>query len=131
MWQHILWVGLFVGVVSIGTQAWSYTRGDAYWQTMVFTVLTISQLFHSLAVRSERESLFSIGLGSNPAMLGAVLLTVALQLAVIYIPVLQPVFHTQALPLADLLLCFVLASMVLVAVEIEKWLIRRGRLYTS
>jgi Ca2+-transporting ATPase len=131
MWQHILWVGLFVGVVSIGTQAWSYTRGDAYWQTMVFTVLTISQLFHSLAVRSERESLFSIGLGSNPAMLGAVLLTVALQLAVIYVPVLQPVFHTQALPLADLLLCFVLASMVLVAVEIEKWLIRRGRLYRN
>jgi len=131
MWQHILWVGLFVGVVSIGTQAWSYTRGDAYWQTMVFTVLTISQLFHSLAVRSERASLFSIGLCSNPAMLAAVLLTMALQLAVIYVPVLQPVFHTRALPLADLLLCVALASMVLVAVEIEKWLIRGGRLYTS
>ncbi|MGB5427447.1 MAG: cation-translocating P-type ATPase [Gammaproteobacteria bacterium] len=131
MWQHILWVGLFVGVVSIGTQAWSYTRGDAYWQTMVFTVLTISQLFHSLAVRSERESLFKIGLGSNPAMLAAVLLTVALQLAVIYVPVLQTVFHTRALPLADLLLCVAIASMVLVAVEIEKWLMRRGRLYTS
>ncbi|MGB5178171.1 MAG: cation-translocating P-type ATPase [Gammaproteobacteria bacterium] len=131
MWQHMLWVGLFIGVISIGTQAWSYTRGDAHWQTMVFTVLTISQLFHSLAIRSERESLFSIGLSSNPAMLGAVLLTMALQLAVIYVPVLNPVFHTQALPLADLLLCVALSSMVLVAVEIEKFMIRRGRLYRS
>ena len=131
MWQHMLWVGLFIGVIAIGTQAWAYNRGVAYWQTMVFTVLTISQLFHSLAIRSERASLFSIGLLSNPAMLGAVLLTLALQLAVIYVPVLNPVFHTQALPLADLVLCVVLASLVLFAVEIEKWFMRRNWLYSS
>jgi Ca2+-transporting ATPase len=131
MWQHMLWVGLYIGVVSIGTQAWSYTQGVAHWQTMVFTVLTVSQLFHSLAVRSERESLFTIGLGSNPAMLGAVLLTVALQLAVIYVPALNTVFHTQALPLADLVFCFALSSLVLVVVEIEKWMVRRGALYNA
>ena len=129
MWQHILWVGLFVGALSIATQAWAWTRGLEYWQTMVFTVLTVSQLFHSLAVRSERESLFSIGLGSNPAMLGAVLLTLALQLMVIYVPAFNPIFHTQPLPLAELLICLALSSLVLVAVEIEKWLVRRGRLY--
>ncbi|MCG6899587.1 MAG: cation-translocating P-type ATPase [Gammaproteobacteria bacterium] len=129
MWQHMLWVGLLIGVVSIGAQAWSYTRGVEYWQTMVFTVLTVSQLFHSLAIRSERASLFSIGLRSNPAMLGAVLLTMALQLAVIYIPALNPIFHTQALPLADLVFCLVLSSTVLFAVEIEKWMVRRGVLY--
>ena len=84
MWQHILWVGLFVGALSIGTQAWAYGRDIEYWQTMVFTVLTVSQLFHSLAVRSERESLFTIGVSSNPAMLGAVLLTLALELAIIH-----------------------------------------------
>ena len=129
MWQHILWVGLFVGALSIGTQAWAWTRGVEYWQTMVFTVLTVSQLFHSLAVRSERESLFSIGLTSNPAMLGAVVLTLALQLMVIYVPAFNPLFHTQPLPLPELLACLALSSLVLVAVEIEKWLMRRGRLY--
>jgi len=129
MWQHILWVGLFVGALSIGTQAWAWGRGAEYWQTMVFTVLTVSQLFHSMAVRSERESLFSIGLTSNPAMLGAVLLTLALQLMVIYVPLFHPVFHTQPLPLPELLACLALSSLVLVAVEIEKWLVRRGRLY--
>ena len=65
MWQHIIWVGLFVGGVSIASQAWAISREAAYWQTVVFTVLTVSQLFHSLAVRSERESLFSTGLLSN------------------------------------------------------------------
>jgi Ca2+-transporting ATPase len=129
MWQHVLWVGLFVGLLSLGTEAWAYGRGLPYWQTMVFTVLTVSQIAHSLAVRSERESLLRLGLWSNPAMLGAVLLTLGLQLAVIYVPALQPIFHTQPLPGADLALCLGLSVLVLVAVEIEKWAVRRGWLY--
>ncbi len=131
MWQHIIWVGLFVGGISIASQAWAISRGLEYWQTVVFTVLTVSQLFHSLAVRSERESLFSIGLFSNLPMLGAVSLTLILQLAVIYLPALNSLFHTQPLPLLDLAACLGLSSLVLVAVEIEKWLIRRGVIYTS
>jgi len=131
MWRHILWVGLFVGALSIGAQVWAYGRGAEYWQTVVFTVLTVSQLFHSLAVRSESASLFSIGLTSNPAMLGAVTLTLGLQLAVIYMPELNLIFHTQPLPLADLLACLGLSSLVLVAVELEKWLVRAGRLYAA
>jgi Ca2+-transporting ATPase len=131
MWQHILWVGLFVGAISIISQAWALGRGVEYWQTVVFSVLTISQLFHSMAVRAERASLLRIGVTTNPAMLGAVLLTVALQLAVIYLPALQPIFHTRALPLPDLLVVLALSSLVLVAVEIEKWLVRRGWIYQS
>jgi len=129
MWQHIVWFGLFAGGISIASQAWAIARGVEYWQTVVFTVLTISQLFHSLAVRSERESLFTIGITSNPYMLGAVSLTVALQLMVIYVPALNAVFKTQPLPLYDLAVCFALSSLSLVAVEIEKALVRRGRLY--
>ena len=98
---------------------------------MVFTVLTLSQLFHSLAVRSERASLLSIGLFSNLPMLGALLLTVALQLMVIYVPAFNPIFKTQPLPLFDLAVCFALSSLSLVAVEIEKWLMRRGVLYSN
>jgi Ca2+-transporting ATPase len=131
MWQHVVWVGLFVGGLSIASQAWAISRGVEYWQTVVFTVLTLSQLFHSLAVRSERASLFSIGLFSNLPMLGAVLLTVGLQLAVIYSPVLNPIFKTQPLPLFDLAVCFAVSSLVLVAVEAEKALVRRGLIYAS
>jgi len=131
MWQHIVWVGLFVGGISIAAMAWAISREVPYWQTVVFTVLTVSQLFHSLAVRSESASLFSIGLFSNLPMLGAVLLTLLLQMLVIYVPALNAIFHTQPLPLFDLLICLALSSLVLLAVEIEKWLSRRGIIYKN
>jgi len=131
MWQYIVWVGFFVGGISIASQAWAISRGVEYWQTVVFTVLTVSQLFHSMAVRSERISLLRIGLLSNLPMLGAVSLAFALQMAVIYLPSLNAVFHTQPLPLFDLAVCLLLSSLVLVAVEIEKWLMRRDLLYKN
>lgn len=131
MWQHIVWVGLFIGGLSIAAMAWAISREVPYWQTVVFTVLTVSQLFHSIAVRSETASLLRIGLFTNLPMLGAVLLTLLLQMAVIYLPVLNTVFHTQPLPLFDLSVCLVLSSLVLIAVEIEKWLVRRGLIYTN
>ena len=53
-------------------------------------------------MRSERDSLFQIGLLSNRPLLGAVALTVGLQLMVIYSPVLQPDFQTTALSAGDL-----------------------------
>ena len=93
MWQHMIWVGVLIGGLSIGAQAWAYHSGDAHWQTMVFTVLTFAQLVHVLVIRSERESLFTLGLRSNLPLLGAVVLTVALQLAVIYLPALQSLFR--------------------------------------
>ncbi|MCW9013167.1 MAG: cation-translocating P-type ATPase [Gammaproteobacteria bacterium] len=131
MWQHIIWVGLFVGGISVASQAWAISRDVSYWQTIVFTVLTLSQLFHSLAVRSENQSLFRIGLFSNLPMLGAVMLMLLLQMAVIYTPALNSIFHTQPLPLFDLAVCLVLSSSVLIVVEIEKWLMRSGVIYSN
>ncbi|MBI5286727.1 MAG: cation-translocating P-type ATPase, partial [Deltaproteobacteria bacterium] len=49
MWQHILWVGLLMGGVTLFTQAWSIRTGHSHWQTMVFTVLCLSQFGHVLA----------------------------------------------------------------------------------
>ena len=131
MWQHMVWVGLLIGGVSLIGQAWAIGHGSAHWQTVVFTVLTLAQLCHALAVRSERESLLRQGLLSNLPLLGAVLLTVGLQLAVIYLPPLNAIFRTQPLSAGELALCFVLAAVVLVAVEAEKALVRAGRLYTG
>jgi Ca2+-transporting ATPase len=131
MWQHIVWVGLFIGSISIAAMAWAISREAAYWQTVVFTVLTVSQLFHSLAVRSESASLFRIGLFGNLPILGAVTLTLLLQMAVIYTPALNSIFHTQPLPMFDLAICLLLSSLVLFAVETEKWLIRRGIIYKN
>jgi Ca2+-transporting ATPase len=132
MWQHMVWVGLLIGGLSIMTQAWAIGAGkESQWQTMVFTVLTVSQLFHVLAIRSEKDSLFTIGLMSNRSVLGAVVLTLGLQLAVIYIPFLNPIFRTNPLSLGEFAVCLVLSSVVLFAVEIEKYFIRRHGLYSN
>ena len=92
---------------------------------MIFTTLTLSQIGHALALRS-RESLFKVGLFSNKALLGAVLLTLVLQIAVIYVPFLQKLFKTAALSAGELLLSLVLSRVVFWGVELEKWLMRRG-----
>lgn len=126
MWQHILGFGLLIGLISLAAQAWALGSGSSHWQTMIFTVLTFSQLAHVMAIRSESESLLRRGVFSNRPLVGAVLLTVILQLLVIYLPVLNPIFHTEPLSLSELLLCLLLSMVVLVAVEVEKWLRRRG-----
>jgi len=127
MWQHILWVGLLLAGLCLLVQVWAMSTGHANWQTMVFTVLTLGQMAHVLAVRSETESLFLLGLGSNRPLLGAVLLTFGLQMATIYVPLLNPVFKTQPLTLVELLICLGAASVVFFAVEIEKVWLRRRR----
>ncbi|GGM19468.1 ATPase [Deinococcus aerophilus] len=123
--RHIVWVGLLIGSLSLGVGHVYWRAGLDTWQTMVFTTLTFSQMAHVLAVRSSRESLFRQGLGSNMALTGAVMLTVALQLAVTYLPPLQAVFHTRPLAAPDLGLAVLLSSVAFWAVELEKWLIRR------
>ena len=84
-----------------------------------------------LAIRSERESLFSQGVLSNRVLVGVVLLTVALQLCTIYVPWLNSVFKTQPLTGFELALCFAMSSLVFIGVEMEKWLRRRGWLYAE
>jgi Ca2+-transporting ATPase len=129
MWQHILWVGLLMGGVSLLTQAWALHTGSAHWQSMVFTVLTLSQLGHVLAIRSERESLFGQGRPTNRWLTGAVLLTFALQMAVLYVPWFNAIFNTAPLNPGELAACLALSTVVFIGVELEKLLMRRGQLY--
>lgn len=131
MWQHILWVGLLMGCVTLLTLAWALHTGSPHWQSMAFTVLTLSQLGHALAVRSERRSLYTQKLTSNLPLLGAVLLSLALQMAVLYVPTFNAVFKTAPLSMPELLLCLAMSSVVFLAVEAEKWAIRRGYFYKS
>ncbi len=129
LWQHMLWVGLFIAGLSIFSQAYAIESGSTHWQTVVFTVLTLSQMAHVMAIRSETHSLFSLGLFSNLPLLGAVALTIALQFAAIYWAPMQRVFKTEDLTAAELGLVAALCSLVFIAVELEKWLKRSRKLY--
>ena len=122
-WQ-ILWVGLLMGLITLGTGYWYWRQGLAQWQTMIFLTLTLAQMANVLAVRSERDFLWQVGLRSNKPLLFAVVLTFGLQLAVIYVPFLQGFFSTVPLSASDLAIGLALSSVVFWAVELEKWLRR-------
>ena len=123
----IIWIGLLMGLVSLAAGYWFRVSGadERQWRTAVFTVLTLSQMGNVLAIRSDRDSLFSIGVFSNCALVGAVLLTFVLQLATMYFEPLRELFRTSPLSASDLLLCLVLSSVVFVAVEVQKAVLRQ------
>jgi Ca2+-transporting ATPase len=120
MGWHILWVGLLMGIVTLSMQAWAIHEGDAHWQTMTFTVLCFSQLGNVIAIRSDRKSIFEIGLLSNKPMLVALAITVGLQLAVIYAPFFNAIFKTEPLTFKELAITLSVSSIVFWVVEIEK-----------
>ncbi|MDI1322218.1 MAG: cation-translocating P-type ATPase [Algoriphagus sp.] len=125
---HIILFGVLMAAVTLFTQGWAIRQGIEHWQTMVFTVLSVSQLGHVLAVRSDRTSLFKQGLLSNLPLLGSVLLALALQLAVVYLPFFNALFKTKPLSLKELAICIGAAVFVFLAVELKKWVEGRFRL---
>ncbi|WP_373059599.1 cation-translocating P-type ATPase [Gemmatimonas sp.] len=125
LWQHALRVGLLIAALTLTTQARSIRDADSHWQTMTFTVLTLPQLAHLIAIRSERISIFTLGVRGNPALFFAVVTAIGLQLATLYVPVMNRIFHTMPLSWRELAVCVAVSSVVLFAVEGEKWLLRR------
>jgi len=121
---HILWVGFFMGAVALGMQAWAVHHDNTNWQTMTFTVLCFSQMGHVMAIRSDKESVFKIGVFSNKPMIGALLITFALQFMIIYVPFFNDIFKTQPLTLAELGITLAASSIVFWVVELEKWIKR-------
>jgi Ca2+-transporting ATPase len=122
MGWHIAWVGLFMGMGTIAVFYWAWKAVDLrHGQTVAFFTLMAFQMFHVLAIRSERDALWTIGLWSNSKLIAAVAATVGLQLALTYLPTFQVLFHTAALSLAELAFCVAVASTVYLAVEGEKW----------
>lgn len=66
-------------------------------RTMAFTTLVFSQLFHVFDCKSETRGIFEVGIFSNPLLVIAVMISVMMQLSVIYFPLLQAIFKTTAL----------------------------------
>jgi Ca2+-transporting ATPase len=123
---NTIWVGVLMAAVGLVTQAWAIHIGDAHWQTMIFTVLCFSQMGHALVSRSETEYIFRLGVFSNRNLIGAIALTFVLQIAIIYLPVLNKTFNTAPLTIMELGLCLLISTIVFHAVELEKFIKRRS-----
>ena len=124
LWQHVLIVGLLMGLIPLGLGLWGEAN-DRPWQTMIFVSLALLQLGHAMAVRSERDSLWRLGLLSNKPLLWAVLGTFALQIIIVYWPPAQSLLGTEALDALELAIVLIASTGVFWAVEIEKAYRRR------
>jgi Ca2+-transporting ATPase len=118
--RDIIWVGLLMGAAILGLSYVYWAMAQATWQTMAFVTLAFSRMSLALAMRSEHDSLFQLGLFTNKPMLVAVALTFGFQFAVIYIPSLQPFFQTIALSPYDLGLSLLVSTIGFWIVELEK-----------
>lgn len=108
--------GMFIGSLAL----FAYMLGgDAAGSTMCFAVLSLSQLVHSMNMRSS-HSLFKIGFFTNAKLLFSVLLCIALQCAVISLPTLQLIFKTTSLSAVQWFIVAVLALLPVPLVELEK-----------
>ncbi|WP_048050515.1 calcium-translocating P-type ATPase, SERCA-type [Methanosarcina soligelidi] len=117
-----LGIGTLVTLQALIVLVWSLESGFSLskLQTMVFTLVVFSEMFNAFNWRSDRYSVFSLGLFTNKALIYAVLTTVVLQLMVIYVPFLQLAFSTVPLSLPEWGIILALASTTLISMEIVK-----------
>jgi Ca2+-transporting ATPase len=122
-------IGIIVQTVAITTAVLIAFRigirvDDTHARTMAFATLSISELLRAYTSRSERYSLWAIGIFSNKWMQWAVLLSLVILLAIIYVPFLDPIFETTFLTLEDWAVMLPLILLPSVAAEVNKWVLR-------
>jgi Ca2+-transporting ATPase len=126
---HVTWVGVLIGVVALligGVYRGLSAAPGGTWQTMIFTSLAFMQIGQALASRSSEASLFTLGLRSNMTLLAMALITLGLQLVVIYVPFLDQFFQVTPLTVVNLLVAVAAAVLVFAAIEFEKSIKRRA-----
>ncbi len=97
----------------------------AHARAIVFSILSVGPLLHAFNCRSERRSLFEIGVFTNRALWGAVVTGIILQAVTVYVPPLRPIFKTAPLDGHDLLWVFGMSLVPFVGGELVKLVLRR------
>nr|WP_240470906.1 calcium-translocating P-type ATPase, PMCA-type [Bavariicoccus seileri] len=124
--SSMIFYGVLVGVITLAAY-WlgeyvlsDPANADGTANTMAFATLVFGELTRAYAVRSETRSIFKIGLFSNSAMNKAFVVSLAMQLAVLFIPFLQPIFNIHTLTGLEWLIVVLLSLVPLVVSEINK-----------
>ncbi|HEY8362421.1 MAG TPA: calcium-transporting P-type ATPase, PMR1-type [Tissierellaceae bacterium] len=116
-----------ISVASLLSYIWGLStyNGDlTKARTVIFACLITAELLRAFSSRSLNYTLFKIGFFTNKTMVYAVLASFALLLVVIYVPFLQPIFHTAALGLYDWCVILGLAIIPLIVGELSKTLLK-------
>ena len=131
LWQRTVFAGVLMAVGCLLMFDWaigenllvlgkSQEEAETTARSMVFLTMAFYQLFNALAIRSDRQSIFTMPPSSNWYLYGAVLIAGLMQILVIYFPPLQGVFKTTAVTGFNLFISIGVASSILWAIEIEK-----------
>ena len=117
-----------LGLIALG--AFSYSLYGLYQEleqarTVAFTVLVVAQLVHVFNCRSERLSLFRVGVGTNRTLVWAFLLSLIVQVAVLTVPAVAPIFKVASLPIEDWVLMGAAGLLPFFIMELIKVLRRR------
>ncbi len=131
--HEMVW-GIFIQTLAItGATLAAFLIGKRWFggqiegaQTMAFVTLSTSELFRAYTSRSERYSVFQIGVFSNKYMQMAVAASIVLLLAVIYVPFLDPIFNTTFMGLKEWAVMLPLIFIPSAAAEITKWSLRQS-----
>jgi Ca2+-transporting ATPase len=120
--QNVLFVSLFMAAGVLGVFAWASRVSNAHHaRTVAFTTLAMFQVFNSLNCRSRTQSVFRLGLLSNLYLVGAIVLSVSLQVLANRLPFLQTALGTEPLSLRDWGLVVLVSSSILIADEVRKF----------
>ena len=114
-------IGIIMTLGTLGLFGWYNPELNlVYAQTMAFTALMMFQMFNVINQRSEEQSIFKLGLFTNKWLIGAIILSVGLQVAVVHIPFMNNLFGTVPLKIVDWGYCAAVSASVLVFGEIVK-----------
>ena len=129
--SYMIRIGIIFAILTIAMMSWAYGythspghRDPDAWKTMVFTTLCLAQMGHAIAIRSNTQLTIELNPLSNVFVWGAVIVTTALQLMLIYVPPLRSFFGTHYLSGFELLVCFGFSALMFVWIEMEKLFLR-------
>jgi Ca2+-transporting ATPase len=129
---YMIRIGIVFAILTITMMSWAYsfTHAPEYtgdresWKTMVFTTLCLAQMGHAIAIRSNTQLTIELNPMTNIFVWGAVIVTTALQLMLIYVPFLRNFFGTHILSGTELAICFGFSLLMFVWIELEKLFFR-------
>lgn len=127
----VAWQGVMVTILTLAAYYFGIHLGTGSEElihqngmTMAFLTLSMAEIFHSFNMRSRRQSIFKMK-NQNMWLIGAMVISLVLSTAVIYVPFLANAFDFAAISLQEYLISMALAVAVIPIVEIVK-AIQRG-----
>lgn len=128
----VIYQGILVSILTLAAYFIGHRIEAGVWEiapsadgiTMAFLTMSMTEIFHSFNMRSQRKSVFTLK-GHNKALWGAMLFSLVLTTVVIYVPFLADAFGFEHISLMEYITALLLAFLIIPAVEMVKWIQRR------